>query len=207
MRRRVTSVVVGTNADLIVAFAELYIRPDDVVVDVTYGKGVFWRKYRHPGPFIAHDLALDGVDFTQLPEADGSVDVLVADPPHIAPGGRTTSTIPGFNQAYGLTAAPRTPAAVLELYTAGLKEWARAVHPGGIIAVKCSAGTTSRKKRWMHHYLFNAGLALGLGQPWDEMLLVRRTPGPQPPHRQQEHADNTHSYLLVFRAPTRRTTT
>lgn len=108
MTGRVTSVIEGTNADL-----------------VTYGRGVFWRKYRHPGRFVAHDLALDGVDFTQLPEADATVDVVFADPPHGAQGGRATSTIPDWLDRYGLDSdVTRTPAGVLAIYAAGMKEWA-----------------------------------------------------------------------------------
>lgn len=106
--KRVTSVVIGTNADLIAEFARLCIRPDDVVMDVTYGRGKCWKKYQHPGPFITHDLNTDGVDFRHPPEADHSVDVVVADPPHGAQGGRTTSTVPDSATATAWT--PRSPA-------------------------------------------------------------------------------------------------
>lgn len=204
MSGRITTVVeANDNGALIAEFARLYLRPADVVMDVTYGKGVFWRRYRHPGRFVAHDLALDGVDFTQLPEADATIDVLVADPPHIAPGGKTTSTIPTFNQAYGLVDAPRLPGGVLRLYEAGLKEWARVTRPGGLVAVKCSNGVTSGRRHWMHHRIATLGEDLGLTL-WDELLLVRKAPGPQPPHDRQMHAYNRHSYLLVFRVPTQR---
>lgn len=203
MTRRVTTVIEGTNAALIAEFAQLYIRPGDTVMDVTYGKGVFWRRYQHPGLFIAHDLAHDQVDFRHLPEHDGTTDVLIADPPHIATGGRKTSTIPAFNAAYGLLDAPRTPAGIFDLYAAGLKEWARVTRPGGIIAVKCCNGVTSGKRQWMHHRVAAIGEGLGL-ELWDEFVLVRKAPGPQPMHERQVHAWNRHSYLLVFRTPKRR---
>ena len=57
---RVTTVVHGHNSDLIASAAQLYIKPGDVVLDVTYGKGNFWKKYR-PENLITHDLALDRV--------------------------------------------------------------------------------------------------------------------------------------------------
>ena len=34
----------GTNADLIANVAQLYLPDGALVADVTYGKGVFWRK-------------------------------------------------------------------------------------------------------------------------------------------------------------------
>ena len=51
-----------TNGPLLAAAAQLWIADDDLVVDVTYGRGMFWTHYR-PGRLVAHDLALDGVDF------------------------------------------------------------------------------------------------------------------------------------------------
>lgn len=202
MSSRVTSVVVANrNGPLVAQFARLYIRPDDLVADVTWGRGLFWTKYQHPGPFIAHDLGLDGVDFRHLPEQDATVDVLVADPPHGAQGGRTTSSTPDFLARYGLAAAAtRTPSGVFELYASGLKEWARVTRPGGLIAVKCSNGVTSARKRWAHEHVVHTAQALGL-ERWDEMLLVRPSPGPQPKHRRQEHTYNQHSFLCVFRVP------
>src|SRR5688572_3505485 len=88
MPETVQSVVhCATNGPLLAAAAQLWIGPDDLVVDVTYGKGNFWTRYR-PGRLVTHDLALDGVDFRHLPEAPGSVDVVVFDPPYIPQGGR-----------------------------------------------------------------------------------------------------------------------
>jgi hypothetical protein len=72
-----------TNGPLIAAVAVLWIRDGDRVLDVTYGRGNFWTKFR-PEHLTTHDLTLDGVDFRHLPEDDNSVDVVVFDPPYIA---------------------------------------------------------------------------------------------------------------------------
>jgi hypothetical protein len=79
------------NGPLIAAAATLWIKPDDLVIDATYGRGKFWTCYR-PERLVMHDIALDGVDFRHLPEADRSVDAVVFDPPYVAPGGRDTSS-------------------------------------------------------------------------------------------------------------------
>jgi hypothetical protein len=140
------------NGPLIATVAQLWIGPGDLVVDVTYGLGNFWSVFR-PGRLVAHDLALDGVDFRQLPEADASVDVVVFDPPYIPQGGRDTSTLPssgahqagdgnvrargGFLERYGLVDAPRTVTELDELMAGGMKEAARVLGRGGRLMVKC----------------------------------------------------------------------
>lgn len=78
---------IGTNADLLPDIMAMYAKDGDVVADVTYGKGVFWRnvdieKY----DFRPTDL-MDGVDFKNLPHEDGSIDLLVLDPPYMHGGG------------------------------------------------------------------------------------------------------------------------
>src|SRR4051812_26056261 len=75
-----TSVITGSNADLIAAIAPLYLTGS--VLDVTYGKGMWWRRFQ-PDPFGHHDIALDGVDFRALPHADGSWSAVCFDPPYV----------------------------------------------------------------------------------------------------------------------------
>ena len=55
-----------TNGPLLAAAAQLWIAPEDLVVDVAYGRGKFWTQYR-PDRLVAHDLALDSVDFRSPP--------------------------------------------------------------------------------------------------------------------------------------------
>lgn len=79
------SVITGTNADLIAQVAPYYLTGS--VLDVTYGDGKWWDRFR-PEQFTAHDLyKLDGVDFRALPEADSSVDTVCYDPPYTISGG------------------------------------------------------------------------------------------------------------------------
>jgi len=93
------SVFVGSNADLMAAVAPLYLSGS--VLDVTYGRGRWWDRFR-PDPFVFHDLALDGVDFAALPEADRSFDTVTFDPPYVHSGGRGTNGCEDFHDRYGL---------------------------------------------------------------------------------------------------------
>ena len=100
----------------------LYVSPGSVVADVTYGKGVFWRRVP-PG---AYDLRptdiLDGTDCRDLPYADGAIDCVVLDPPYMhSPGGTAHANGSPFeahyrNNASGNRTASKYHEAVVELY-------------------------------------------------------------------------------------------
>jgi hypothetical protein len=188
------------NGPLIAAVAQLWINSDDVVLDVTYGRGNFWTKIR-PARLVAHDLELDGVDFRHLPEPDASVDVVVFDPPYIAQGGRETSTIPDFLGRYGLADVPKTVPELNELVAAGMKEALRVLKPKGRLLVKCMDYITAGKLVLGRHHVVTTALALGMEQV-DEFVHYSGT-GAQPPRDRQIHSRHAHSFLCVFRAPRR----
>lgn len=190
------SVIAGTNADLIAAVAPLYLE-GNTVADVTYGRGKWWDRYR-PDGLIAHDLALDGVDFRALPETDRSVDVVCFDPPYIPQGGYDTSTARTFADNFGLQ--PRSRAELWQLIDAGLGECARVARRW--VIVKC-CDFVNGGNFWLGHLRIirmaeGHGLTDSFGEPHD--LIVHHT-GPGPgghniftPLRARRH----HSYLLVF---------
>lgn len=134
----------STNAELIADAFALHVprRAAVLVADITYGAGVWWRVIGEPD--VRHGLALDhrdhyddGVNFTDLPELDATFDVVAFDPPYVAPGGRSSSSIPEFHARYGMASTPRTPAELQQLVNRGLTEAHRVLKPGGLLFVKC----------------------------------------------------------------------
>ncbi len=94
------SVFQGTNADLMLAVAPLYLTGS--VLDVTYGEGKWWDRFT-PDPFTKHDLyKLDGVDFRALPEDNDSVDTVCFDPPYIIADTATSVGVIEFRDRYGV---------------------------------------------------------------------------------------------------------
>ncbi len=194
-----------TNADLIADVFTVHVpaRAAISVADVTYGAGVWWRAVGEPD--VRHGRAFenpkhfdDGVDFRALPEADGTFDVVAYDPPYVAPGGRKTSTIPDFNDRYGLGSTPKDPAELQELINAGMTEVHRVLKPGGLALVKC------KDYCWGGSYWPGSYLTLRHAGETLDMELIDRfehigTPGPQPGGRVQRHARRNHSTLYVLR--------
>jgi hypothetical protein len=185
------------NGPLLAAAATLWIHPGDVVLDATYGRGRFWTCVR-PENLIAHDLALDGVDFCHLPEADASVDVVVFDPPYIENPG-AMSTIPDFTDRYGLTTVSRDPAELLKLVGAGIVEGHRVLKPKGRLMVKCMDYVNRGRFQLGRHNVVATALALGMDQV-DEFVHYSGT-GPQPPHNRQVHSRRAHTFLCIFQKP------
>jgi hypothetical protein len=190
------SVFVGTNADLMAAVAPFYLTGS--VCDVTYGEGNWWQRFK-PDPFVSHDkFKLDGVDFTTLPEDDGTYDAVCFDPPYVPQGGTASegSGAPNFRDRFGLLDESTPWWETKALLQNGLAECAR-VSRRWVLA-KCGDFVSGGRFYLGHHWMLDAAQECGLGDAWD--LIVHHTgsgPGGHnifDPIRARRH----HSYLLVF---------
>lgn len=198
----VTTVTFGTNEQLIADVARLYLADGDVVADVTYSSGRFWKKtdtgrYK----FLASDLMPErpGVlscDFRALPYRAGSVDTLVFDPPYIhSPGKGMLAT--RYN---GLATTDMiTYADIMQLYQDGMTEASRVLREGGQLWVKCKDTIASERQRWSHITVFEMADKLGM-YPRDLFLLVSPAPTTVTTGRwsRQIHARKVQSYLWIF---------
>jgi hypothetical protein len=184
------------NGPLIAAAAQLWINDDDRVLDVTYGRGLFWTDYR-PTDLTTHDIAIDGVDFRDLPHEDESFDVVVFDPPYIAQGGRETSQLPDFMDRYGLVDVPKTVSELQGLIFEGLRETVRVLATEGRLFVKCMDYINGGEFVQGRHFVVDTVNLLGVSQV-DEFVHYSGT-GPQPKGRRQLHSRRAHSFLCVFR--------
>lgn len=191
----VSSVIPGSNADLVAQLAPLYLTGS--VLDVTYGRGMWWRRYQPPGRFVFHDLATDGVDFRDLPYANGEFDTVCFDPPYVPRHGTGDATMPrdqDFRDRFGL-AEPRTELQMRELINAGLAECARV--SGRWLLVKCTDYCNGRQFHLGHVRVLQEADRLGL-RCHD---LIVHASGTGPGGGQiltPKRARRAHSYLLVL---------
>lgn len=210
----------GTNADLIWDLARLgYLRHHDHVLDPTYHLGVWWQRFR-PEKLATHYRAQDGTDFRSLPHLDESFDAVAFDPPYVAPGGRSTSTIKEMHARYGMNEGGcddpdfRTPDELQAIINEGLTEMYRLVRPStrrslhptapnGVVIVKAKDYVWSGQLfPGTHHTLSHA---IRLGFVLEDRLEHLGSPGPQPTvnldgsPRRQVHARRNLSTMLVLR--------
>src|SRR5437867_5643674 len=91
----------ATNDEVFPQVLKLYVPEGSLVADVTYGKGVFWKKV----PKAAYDLRTSdlrtGVDCRKLPYGDTTIDCVVFDPPYMhTPGGTAHQNHQNFEHYY-----------------------------------------------------------------------------------------------------------
>jgi hypothetical protein len=201
----ITSVVFErTNAALLAKHVRpLWIRDDDLVLDVTYGEGRWWDQWRPPR-LVGMDLEKGPcmADFRELPVRSGSVEVVAYDPPYIPQGGRDTSTLPDFMERYGLRDVATNHRELFELFRGGMAEVARVLTRDGRALVKCMDFV-----EW-HSYHSGLGAMVDAAHAHrlelEDVFIHVTAEGAQPKlhpdgtPRRQWHSFRTHSYLAVF---------
>lgn len=186
-----------TNADLIADVARLgYIGEN--VLDLTYGRGLFWAKWA-PGTLTANDIHPERGDHHHdatrpIREWRLQFDTVVYDPPYRMSGTRAGTD---FDDRYGLDGPAPTAANILEGIQAGTRTAARCTRPGGTILVKCQDQVCSGRKHWQTAHVTRAAEHTNCTLI-DRFDMIR--PGrPQPAGRPQKHSRSNTSTLLVFR--------
>lgn len=171
----ITSVQEGTNGELIATAQALYPM-NGLTLDMTPGtKQGFWSKFA-PNNLV---FLKAGSDFRSTSLQHGAFDDVVFDPPYVAPGGRSTSTIGEMNDRFGMQDTESTPFGQWNTQIVpGVWEAHRLLKPNGLLWFKCCDYVSSGKVHWFTKHalpmLDQVGFTLV-----DEFILAGHT-GPQP---------------------------
>ena len=204
----ILSAYIQNNEDIFPLILSLYVPIGAEIADVTYGKGVFWKKVKKDVYTLHFSDIKTGVDCRHLPYADASMDCVVLDPPymegfyrrhndHLAGNG----TFSSFREAYSdgsvyiqREGAPKYHDAVLDMYYSAGCEALRVLKDKGILIVKCQDEVSANK----HVEIINEYMAHGLIVE-DLFVMVRNNKPNISTLKKQVHARKNHSYFLVFR--------
>ena len=206
----VLSAHVGNNADVFPHVLQLHVRKGAKIADVTYGKGVFWRKVDTDSYELhASDLAT-GTDCRCLPYDSDSLDAVVFDPPYMEGffrnGGTTKAgagTHAAFREHYShgqeepRQGGGKWHAAVVDLYVDGGREAWRVLKNKAVFIVKCQDEVSANRQNLTHVEIINAYSEIGFFCK-DLFVVVRPNKPGMSRVIEQVHARKNHSYFLVF---------
>ena len=192
----------GNNADMFPSILSLYVPAGRTVADVTFGRGVFWKKVPAGRYNLLPSDIKQGVDAQKLPYKNGSLDCVVFDPPYMhTPGGTAHDGHLNFEQYYKNNGDNRTTLkyheAVLDLYFRGAAEAWRVLKNGGVYIVKCQDEVCACRQRLTHVEIINHPSASFIAE--DAFVLIRNGKPSVSRMIRQRHARKNHSYFLVFR--------
>ena len=182
---------------------DLYVAPESIVADVTYGKGVFWRHVPKDRYTLCTSDIQDGTDCRNLPYEDEAIDCVVLDPPYMhSPGGSAHTSHTAFEEHYrnngsGNRTDNKYHEAVVSLYQEAGQEAYRVLRERGVLIVKCQDEVCSNRQRFTHVEIMQSYSDMGFIA--EDLFVVMRNnrPGVSRAVR-QVHARKNHSYFLVF---------
>jgi phage N-6-adenine-methyltransferase len=190
----------SNNDHLMAQVARLYFRPGDRIADVTYGRGLFWRKVDltqydfHPSDLLT--VPDRPYDFRRLPYRSDDFDVHVLDPPYMHHPSKSrghgaiyknAETTPGYSHDD-----------IVQLYREGMAEGYRILKREGLMLVKCKDEIEAGRQRMSHVEIHDIATREELGMTVQDLfVLTQRSPAP---HfgRSPRYARKNHSYLWVF---------
>lgn len=206
------SAYIRKNEDIFPLILSLYVPLGAEIADVTYGKGVFWKKVNKADYILHFSDIKTGVDCRNLLYDNNSMDCVVIDPPymegfyrrnneHLAGNG----TFASFREAYSdgsiyaqKEGAPRYHDAVLDMYYSAGYEALRVLKKNGILIIKCQDEVSANKQHLTHVEIINEYLKYGFAIE-DLFVMVRNNRPSISTLKKQVHARKNHSYFLVFR--------
>ena len=199
--KNVYSCLKGKNDELLANASTLYMHSNDHVLDVTYGKGGFWKKIDLIGiRLVTNDLkatADHNYDCRALGFADATFDHTILDLPYMHDGA-TVMVRKQYNN--DVTTGKMNHEGIIRLYEAGMRECVRVTKPDGFIWVKIQDEIESGQQCWSHQQIELIAVKLGLTMK-EMFILCNGSPHIQ--HHPQHHARRNHSYLMIFKKTNR----
>lgn len=198
------------NEEVFPQILKLYVSDGARIADVTYGKGVFWKKVDvSKYDFLPSDIKT-GTDCRNLPYANDSLNCVILDPPymeglyrrnteHMAGSGTYAAFRESYSngEEYEQDDKPKYHAAVLDMYYSAGAEAYRVLEKNGILIVKCQDEVSANKQHLTHVEIINHYSALGYYAK--DIFIITRTNKPGVSRiKKQIHARKNHSYFLVF---------
>jgi len=191
---------VGDNSILFPDALKLFAKNNDKIIDMTWGKGVFWKNVDCSNyQLIKNDIDINRgdihFDFRNTPYKDESFDMVILDPPYASRSSNKDSFVGSLynNANHHLD----TVEDVLKFYLEGMTESFRLLKKNGYLMVKCMDEISGGKQRRNHISIWNDALNLGFID--EDLFILVQNKNPVMRHKHQLHARKNNSFLWVFK--------
>lgn len=179
----------------------LYNRGKTFDADVTFSKGVFYKKIERPKFCSDISPLFDFVhrfDCRDLPFRDSEINSLMYDPPFLATTGKSLLDNQKNNIINKRFSVFPSEKELFQFYIDSIKEFYRVLQNNGILVVKIQDKVSSGKQYLSHNFIINEAEKIGFYCE-DLFVLIAKNRIIANWQRNQKHARKFHSYFLVFR--------
>jgi SAM-dependent methyltransferase len=201
---RIESVWIGKDAPLLDAMLTFYAPTASRIIDVCCNERRMWKGSTWGPKVIGYDrdpaMNPDVVcEWHALPDAPGSVDVLVYDPPHMPTAASSPKSLAVYVDSYGLAGSVKADN-IDSLHAPFLKEAARVLKDDGLVFAKI--------KDYIHNHRYQWNLSMFKEKVREAGLtacdlIIKRDPsgGNLKSGRWQRahHAKNVHCFWVIVR--------
>lgn len=202
--KRLESVWIGKDSGLLDAMLDFYAPTASRIIDVCCNERRMWKGSSWAPKVVGYDrdpaMNPDVVcEWHALPDADGSVDVLVYDPPHMPVAAASPKSLERYRTDYGLAGSVKADN-IDSLHAPFLREAARVLRDDGLVFAKIKDYVHNHRYQW-NLAMFNERVREAGLTACD--LLIKRDPcgGNLKSGRWKlaHHAKNTHCFWVVVR--------
>lgn len=202
--RRLESVFTGRDPECLDAMFDFYAPSASRIVDVCCNSRKMWKGARWSKNAAGYDIdPLMNPDvicaWGSLPDKDGTVDVLLYDPPHMPVASASPKSLKQYGESYGL-ARSCSGDNVGSLHLPFLLEARRVLKGTGLVFAKIKDYIHNHKYQWNLEH-FNAAVRESGLTPCD--LIIKRDPCggnlKSGLWKKAHHARNCHCYWVVVR--------
>lgn len=202
--KRIKSVILGRDNDVLDQLFEFYTHPPGKIVDVTCNRRRMWKGLNTEGVVfcdVDEKVNPDVVcDFRKLPFLDSEVSVLVFDPPHLPSAAGTDKSLKHFVDNYGLKNTLKGDN-INGFFKPFLEEANRVLVQDGLIFCKLADFVHNHKYQWSLVDFIEAVRSFPFLTPTD--LIIKRDPcaGNLTSGKwvNSFHARKSHCYFIVVR--------
>lgn len=185
----------ANNSTIFPDVLKLYTKQGQRILDMTYGKGIFWRKVdTSKYNLVTNDWITEAdmsEDFRRMSLEAATFDCVILDPPYMHDSATVKASI---NDIYLNNNGNHE--SVIRLYAGGILEAARLLKKRGILIVKSQDEIESGVQRMSHIELIQ--LAEILGFRVLDLFIVVSTTIPAMQWSSQKTARKNHSYFIVL---------